>query len=174
MSSEMKRILVIGCSGAGKSTLARQLHKRTGLQLIHLDRLFWKPGWEQSDIAEFRDRCATLCEADEWIMDGSYFSNLSLRLLRADTVFYLDYPTHLCVRRVLWRIVTGYGRDRPSCAEGCPERFDWEFMDYIVSFRRKRRDLILDLLELNEHLTVHRFSHPRELAQFLKQLESIS
>ncbi len=90
----MQRVLVIGCSGAGKSPLARQLHERTGLPLIHLDRLFWKPGWEQSDIGEFRDRCRALCDKDEWIMDGSYFSNLSLRLLRADTVFYLDYPTY--------------------------------------------------------------------------------
>ncbi len=177
----MKRVLVIGCSGAGKSTLARQLNERTGLPLIHLDRLFWKPGWEQSDILEFcdcfasfrRNRIATLCDSDEWIMDGSYFSNLSLRLLRADTVFYLDYPTHLCFRRVLQRIATGYGRDRPSCAEGCPERFDWEFMQYIWTFRKKRREHILMLLDRNKHLTLRRFSHPRELAQYLKQLESI-
>lgn len=165
--SGMKRVLIIGCSGAGKSTLARKLHERTGLPLIHLDRLFWKPGWEQSDIAKFRDRCATLCDKDKWIMDDSYFSNLSLRLLRADTVFFLDYPTHLCLRRVLQRIATGYGRDRPSCAEGCPERFDWEFMNYILTFRKKWRDRILNLLALNEHLTVHHFSHPQTLSQYL-------
>lgn len=168
----MQRILVIGCSGAGKSTLARQLHEQLGLPLIHLDRLFWQPGWEPSDILEFRDRCASLCDEPEWIMDGSYFSNLDLRLLRADTVFLLDYPTHLCLRRVLWRMVTGYGRDRPSCAEGCPERFDWAFLQYVLNFREKWRSHILMLLDLNRHLTVHHFSHPRELAQYLKQTEA--
>jgi len=106
-------------------------------------------------------------------MDGSYFSSLSLRLLRADTVFYLDYPTHVCLRRVLQRIATGHGRDRPDCAEGCPERLDWEFLRYVWSFRRKWRSRVLNLLELNEHLTVHHFSRPRELARSLEQLENI-
>lgn len=169
----MKRILVMGCSGAGKSTLARQLHGRTGLPLIHLDRLFWKPGWEQSDIAEFRDRCVTLCDEPEWIMDGNYFSNLDLRLLRADTVFFLDYPTQLCLRRVLWRTISGYGRSRPDCGEGCPDRFDWAFLQYVLTFREKWRSHILTLLHHNDHLTVHHFNHPSKLAQHLKKAEDI-
>ena len=48
----MERILVIGCPGAGKSTLSRQLGEKLGLPVIHLDRLFWKPGWVESTREE--------------------------------------------------------------------------------------------------------------------------
>ena len=42
----MKRIMIIGCGGAGKSTLARQLGEKLNLPVVHLDKLFWLPGWE--------------------------------------------------------------------------------------------------------------------------------
>ena len=44
----MERVLIIGCSGAGKSTLARKLGEKTGLPVVHLDALFWEPGWVES------------------------------------------------------------------------------------------------------------------------------
>ena len=42
----MERILIIGCGGAGKSTLARRLGEKTGLPVVHLDKLYWRPGWQ--------------------------------------------------------------------------------------------------------------------------------
>ena len=44
----MKRILIIGCCGAGKTTLANVLSKRLNLPVVHLDRLWWNPGWIES------------------------------------------------------------------------------------------------------------------------------
>jgi len=41
----MKRILIIGAGGAGKTTFARQLGEILGLAVVHLDALYWKPGW---------------------------------------------------------------------------------------------------------------------------------
>ncbi|MDP2124712.1 MAG: topology modulation protein, partial [Parvibaculum sp.] len=49
----MQRILVIGCSGGGKSTLARALGEKLALPVVHLDVLFWKPGWVESSYDEF-------------------------------------------------------------------------------------------------------------------------
>ena len=36
----MQRILIIGNCGAGKSTFARALAEKTGLPLVHLDKLY--------------------------------------------------------------------------------------------------------------------------------------
>ena len=49
----MRRVLVIGCGGAGKSTFARELGARTGLPVVHLDRLYWKPGWVPTPPGEW-------------------------------------------------------------------------------------------------------------------------
>ena len=50
----MQRILVMGSSGSGKSTFSKRLSKITGIPLVSLDALFWKPGWVEGDRAEFR------------------------------------------------------------------------------------------------------------------------
>jgi adenylate kinase family enzyme len=43
----MKRIAIIGCGGSGKTVLATQLGAKLGLPVPHLDRLFWRAGWQQ-------------------------------------------------------------------------------------------------------------------------------
>ena len=48
----MERIVIIGCGGAGKSTLARQLGKKLNIPVVHLDKLWWKPGWVESSREE--------------------------------------------------------------------------------------------------------------------------
>ena len=51
---EAKRILILGCGGAGKSTLARRLGAATGLPVVHLDGLYWQPGWVAMERAAWR------------------------------------------------------------------------------------------------------------------------
>jgi len=40
----MRRVAIVGSAGAGKSALARQLGAILGVEVVHLDALFWKPG----------------------------------------------------------------------------------------------------------------------------------
>lgn len=35
----MKRVMIVGQPAAGKSTLARQIDDRTGLPIVHVDRI---------------------------------------------------------------------------------------------------------------------------------------
>lgn len=138
----MQRVLVIGISGAGKTTLSRTLAERTGLPLIHLDKEFWRPGWTPTPRVEWRPKVAELTARERWVMDGNYDSSLDLRLLRADTLIWFDYPRLPCLWRAMKRVAASYGRVRPDLAPGCPERVDFEFLRYIWSFNRLQRPAI--------------------------------
>jgi adenylate kinase family enzyme len=127
----MRRVLVIGISGAGKSTFARELARRTGLPLIHLDKEFWRPGWTTTPLPEWRAKVEALAARDAWIMDGNYGATLDLRLPRADAVIWFDYLRLRCLRQIAWRIATTYGRVRPDLAPGCPEQIDLEFLRFV-------------------------------------------
>ncbi len=142
----MNRILIIGSPGSGKSTLSLRMAERLGLPIVHLDKLFWRPGWVEASREEFDAALAEAMETEKWIMDGDYGRTLKMRLTHADTVIMLDYPTAVCVFRVLKRILTNLGRTRADMGEGCPERLDMEFLRYVIGYRRKNRPKLLDAL----------------------------
>ncbi len=164
----MRRVLIVGCSGAGKTTRARALANATGLPLIHLDRHFWQPGWVEPDKADWRATVAGLAGRDRWIMDGNYGGTLPERLARADTVIHLDFPTRVCLWRVLRRTAAGIGgAARDDMAEGCPERIDRAFLRYVRRFRRDHRPrLVARLEEFPGRVIVLR--SPREARAFLR------
>ena len=167
----MQRVLVIGISGAGKSTFARALADKTGLPLIHLDKEYWQPGWTMTPRGEWRERVAALVAGQRWLMEGNYASSLDLRLPRADTVLWFDYPTAKCLRRVLWRVASTYGQVRPDMGAGCPEQFDWEFLRFVWSFNRVERPKILKALAMHaRHLDPVVFRRDGEVKQFLARL----
>ena len=49
----MKRIRVIGRTGSGKSTFSSELSSLMNIPHIEMDKLFWKPAWQQSSEEEF-------------------------------------------------------------------------------------------------------------------------
>ena len=142
----MRRVLVIGSGGSGKSRLAVRLAERTGLPLIHLDALYWKPGWAESPKAEWAEKVAQLTSGAQWIMDGNYGGTLDQRLAACDTAIFLDLPRTLCLWRVVTRRVRFHGRARPDMVEGCPERLTWQFIGWIWRYPFERRPRILERL----------------------------
>jgi adenylate kinase family enzyme len=169
----MQRVLVIGSPGAGKSTLARRAAQRTGLPLVHLDAEYWRPNWVEPPASEWHARLAQLIADDRWVMDGNYGGSMDLRLARADTTVWLDYPTMLCLWRVLGRIVLHRGSSRPDMAPGCPEQLDLEFLRYIATFRRAKRPSIVRRLERFAGEVV-RLSTPAEAERWLAQLGRVT
>jgi adenylate kinase family enzyme len=139
----MKKVMILGCCGAGKSTFARQLHQKTGLPLVHLDREYWQPNWVETEPEIWVDKVQELTKEEAWIMDGNYGGTMDIRLQAADTIIYLDRSRWLCLYRVLKRIIFNYGRPRPDINEGCKERFDWEFLVYVFRFNAVKRPKIL-------------------------------
>lgn len=129
----MKKILVIGSPGAGKSTFARRLGEKTGLKVIHLDRLYWKPNWvETADKDEWKAVLEKILAGESWIIDGNYSNTIEMRVEKCDTVIFLDMPPALCVYRVLKRFALYRNKgNRPDMADGCEEKLDWEFIKFI-------------------------------------------
>ncbi len=167
----MRRVLILGCSGAGKSTLARRLGEMTGLPVVHLDQLYWRPGWVEPEREQWLSSLARALQCDAWIMDGHFGSSISMRLEAADTVILFDFPTTICIRRVLTRVLRSLGKTRPDMANGCPERFDWEFMRFVWSFRKQRLPHVMKKLEsFRGELIVLR--KPREVRDLLLRLQS--
>jgi len=129
----LRRIVIIGCPGSGKSTLARRLGQRLGLPVVHLDVLFWRPGWKEPDRDDFRARVANAHAGNVWISDGSYAADtFELRLPRADSLIILERPRSLCLVRVLWRSLSR--RKRPDLPTGCPEQLEWSFIKFLWRF----------------------------------------
>jgi adenylate kinase family enzyme len=130
----MQRVLVIGCSGTGKSTFARALGAGTGLPVVHIDQLFWQPGWVAAPRELYLSRLEKVVAGPQWIIDGNNPSTLDCRIPRADTIVWLQRPRAVCYWRIMQRVIGSYGRVRPDMAPGCPERFDWDFIKYIWRF----------------------------------------
>lgn len=168
----MKRIMIIGSGGAGKSTLARRLSEILNLEVVHLDRLFWKPGWIAVSKDEQKNIQNELVKKESWIIDGNYGGTLDIRLNAADTIIFLDFPRLLCVYRVIKRRLKYSRRPRPDMREGCKERIDFSFIKWVWDFPKTKRPSIVErLIELEYEKEVILLKSPKEVRRFIKSLE---
>lgn len=164
----MKRILVLGSGGAGKTTFAKQLAEKTGLPAIHLDLHFWSSGWVETSRDEWIPRVIELSERPEWIMDGNYSGTIDIRMKYADTVIFLDYGRITCTLGVLKRVIAHRGLTRDDMPDGCPERFNIEFMRWIWNYSSRSRPLILRALKkAPSSVSIYIFRNRRALRKFL-------
>lgn len=166
----MQRVLIVGNSGGGKSTLARRLGEKLGLPVVHLDVLFWKPGWVESDRDDYRARVMAALAGPAWICDGQFAATFHLRMPLADTIVWIDQPRLLCLLRAIWRAITYRHGGRPDMAEGCREKIDFQFYRYIWTFDRKKKPEIEAALQAyGAHARLARLRSDREIAAFLAQ-----
>jgi len=169
----MKRVLVIGAGGAGKSTFANQLGKLLNIEVKHLDRFYWKAGWQEPAKDEWVKTVTELARADSWIMDGNYSGTLSLRIQYCDTIVFLDLPRLLCLRRIAKRRILNRNRSRPDMAEGCNEKLDWEFVRWVWSYSRRSRPKVVKLLrEHSETKQIVWLRSRAEVETFLARLKN--
>ncbi|HMS33966.1 MAG TPA: hypothetical protein PKC91_07760 [Ignavibacteria bacterium] len=150
MNCNKKRILVIGNSGSGKSTFSKFLGENLNIPVTHLDKIFWKPGWETRNREEFDSIIKEIILKDNWIIDGNYTRTLGLRASRAELIYFFDYPVNFCVYRIYKRIFRSKFRieRRYDISEGCHERwYDREFVDFVRNFNKNSRPRIYSDLE---------------------------
>jgi adenylate kinase family enzyme len=170
----MKRVLIVGSGGAGKSTLARRLGAATGIEVVHLDVLHWRPDWTEAPKAEFLQAVEDALKKAAWIMDGNFGGTMEMRLKACDTVIFLDFPRLVCLYRVIKRRLTYRSRHRPDMSAGCNEKIDYEFLHWVWTFPKRAKAEIEERLKRFENeKNVIRLHSKKEVEDFLKNLEKM-
>lgn len=164
----MKKILVIGSGGSGKTTFARRLGEIHGIEVIHLDSKYWRPGWVETPKDEWRRKVEELVAGDAWIIDGNYSGTLGVRLDACDTVIFLDLPRTVCLWRVLKRALAFRNAARPDMAEGCPEKINLAFLWWVWNYPSRTRPKVLERLgETSQGKKIVRLHSRDEVEEFL-------
>ena len=137
------KIAIIGYSGSGKSTLAEKLANHYSIPKLHMDTLQFQPGWQDSDRDWMLNEMKTfLVKNENWVIDGNYsWCCYEERMEQADQIIFLNFSRWNCLYRGWKRYRSYRGRVRESMAAGCPERFDWEFIRWILWDGRQARQV---------------------------------
>ncbi|MDD3225701.1 MAG: DNA topology modulation protein [Clostridium sp.] len=170
MNNIGKRIMVIGSPGSGKSTFSRKLSDAVGIPIIHLDKEYWHNGWIETPREDWVKKQNELISRDKWIIDGNYGSTMNIRLEKADTVILLQLNRFVCLFSYFKRVITNLNKIRPDMPEGCKEKFDLEFMKYILEFPKKSGQRNIDKLKESKNKQVIVFKSRRAANKYIKSL----
>lgn len=164
----MKRVVVIGSGGSGKSTFSRRLGRLTGLPVVHLDKLYWNPGWVKTPREAWISIIQSEIDKPEWIIDGNFGNTRAMRMAAADTIILLDLPRWLCMYRILKRWLTYREGSRLDMAEGCHERFDLEFILWVWNYPKEGKRRAIHEISRLEGKRVVILKTQREIDAFLR------
>ena len=157
--SDVQRVVIVGPGAAGKSTLAAHLGSITGLPVIELDKLFWRPGLIATPHDQWAAIQRELVTHDSWIMDGDLGPHdvIDIRLQAADTIVFLDFSPARCA----WRAIR---RSR--------ERAD--FWRWLFTYRRRSRPLIRQAIAAQAgRADLHVLPTPRMVRRFVAQIPRV-
>jgi adenylate kinase family enzyme len=165
----MKKVMVIGSGGSGKSTFSRKLGDITGIGVIHLDSVFWRPGWQRTPTDEWESEVARMVLRDSWIMDGNFGGTRLIRIKACDTVILLDIPRYRCVYRIINRALRYRGMSRPGMAAGCDEKIDLEFLSWVWNYPRRGRERAFEEMKQFPEKRFVVLRSPSEVDGFLRE-----
>ena len=115
----IERVCVVGNTASGKSFFAGQIGRGLGLPVIHLDKIYWQPGWDHISVEEFLDEQHSLIAQEKWVIDGCFSEfGLTQRFGAAGAVVFLDMPFWTCLRRAMGR----RGDEREDLLAGADDR----------------------------------------------------
>ena len=162
----MKKIIVIGCPGSGKSTFSRALHEITDIPLFHLDMLYWNEDKTTVEKEIFLERLSEILKKDAYIIDGNYASTMEMRIRECDTVFFLDYPTDICLDGIRER--RGKVRGDMPWVENDE---DEEFIDFIKNYSIQNRPQLIELLSKYSCKNIFIFTDRSDADEFLVKIK---
>ena len=157
------RISIVGGSGSGKSTLCNILSHELNLPAVHLDSINFKSNWVEIDKNERDKIILEKSNEDKWIIDGNYNKTLKERFNKADLIIWLDYSTFTQIKGIIKRYFKMRKSERPEIP-GCKERLDFTFIKYVITYNKKKRPILADILN----------SIPKEKVLIFKNQKSLN
>jgi hypothetical protein len=146
-------VVIVGRGASGKSTLAAQLGEITGLRVIELDKVFWRPGLVPTPRTQWIEVQEMIAAEGGWIMDGDLgpYDAVEARLHAADTIIFLDFSLLRCTWRTMRR---------------SHER--WDFWRWLLGYRRQRRPrLLAAIAEHAPNAILHVLRNPGAVRRFI-------
>jgi adenylate kinase family enzyme len=149
----MRQVVILGRGVSGKSTLAARLGEITGLPVIELDKIFWRPGLAVTPRDQWVETQRRLVEQNQWIMDGDLgpCDSPEVRLRAADTIIALDFSLFRCAGQAIRR-----SRERA------------DFWLWLLRYRRRSLPILMDAIAncaANADLLILR--NPQAVSRFL-------
>lgn len=168
------KVAIIGYSGSGKSTLAIQLGDIYKCPVLHLDKVHFVENWIERDdetarvlVKEFMDK------NDGWVIDGNYTNLLrEQRLKEADMIVFMYFSRLTCLYQAYNRYKSYKGKTRESMADNCSEKFDFEFIKWIIFGGRsteKKKQYAETIRKYNQKIAILR--NKKETDSFLKRIQ---
>ena len=153
-------MVIIGRGASGKSTLARRLGDITGLPVIEVDKIFWRPGLVPTPRQQWVVMQEKLVAGDRWIIDGDLgrYDSVEIRLRAADTIIFLDFSFVRCA----WRAIR---RSR--------ERAD--FWYWLLAYQYQSRPILRKAIANHApDAVLHVFRGPKALGRFVADAAAIT
>jgi adenylate kinase family enzyme len=166
------KILVVGYSSSGKSTFSKRLSKHYGIDVLHIDTIFFGPNWIKRDPKEVEQEIYDFMYKKEWIIDGQYRHLATERYEQCDQLFLFDFNRFKCLYGAIKRRIKYHNQNRDSIAKGCKERLNLSFLWWILFSGRKKDSKAL--MKLYKQKYKHKaivFKNRRQVNKYLKSID---
>ena len=165
------KICIIGFSGSGKSTLAKRFAKFYNIAHLHLDSVHFLPNWVERDDKQMEEIVRSFIkENTSWVIDGNYTRIAKERFNDADIVIYLAYNRFFCLKSVISRYNKYKNITREDMAQGCPEKLDKDFIQWVFYKGRTKKKKKFYLSIVKNAKTGYVFKNRKQLFKYLKKL----